>query len=60
MKKKILIFIIAYKAKHRLLNVYNKIPSQKLKKYDSKILISDDASKDETILYMNKIYGKKY
>ena len=59
MKKKILIFIIAYKAKHRLLNVYNKIPSQKLKKYDSKILISDDASKDETILYMNKIYGKK-
>ena len=34
-KKKILIFIISYKASFRLLDVYKKIPFKKLKKYMS-------------------------
>ena len=39
MKKKILIFIITYKASYRLLDVYNKIPFKKLKKYKINVLL---------------------
>ena len=59
MKKKILIFIITYKAKHRVLDVFKKIPFKKLNKFDCNVLISDDASKDETIFFINKIRGKR-
>ena len=58
MKKKILIFIITYKASFRLLDVYNNIPFKKLKKYKINILISDDKSSDDTIKYARKIYLK--
>ena len=57
-KKKILIFVISYKASFRLKNVFNKIPFKKLKKYSIHVLISDDASKDDTILYAKKILKK--
>tara|TARA_B100002003_G_C14084951_1_gene521903 strand:- start:422 stop:1189 length:768 start_codon:yes stop_codon:yes gene_type:complete len=57
-KKKILIFIITYKALHRLLDVYNSIPFKKLKKYKINVLISDDKSDDDTIKYARKIYSK--
>ena len=58
MKKKILIFIITYKASYRLLDVYNGIPFKKLKKYKINVLISDDKSDDDTIKYARKIYSK--
>ena len=54
-KKKILIFIISYKASFRLLDVYKKIPYKKLKKYNVSVLFSDDASKDDTIRFATKI-----
>ena len=44
-RKKILIFIIFFKASFRLLDVYKKIPFKKLKKYNITVLFSDDASK---------------
>lgn len=59
MKKKILIFIITYKAKHRVVDVFKKIPFKKLRKFNCNVLISDDASKDETVSFINKIQGKK-
>ena len=55
---KLLIFIISYKASHRLRDVFNKIPFKKLKKYNIEILISDDCSKDNSILYAKKIKKK--
>ena len=58
MKKKILIFIITYKASFRLKNVYNEIPFKKLKNHKVDILICDDASKDDTITYAVKIKNK--
>ena len=59
MKKKILIFIITYKAKHRVVDVFKKIPFKKLRKFNCNVLISDDASKDETVSFINQIQGKK-
>ena len=56
MKKKILIFIITYKASYRLLDVYNSIPFKKLKKYKINVLISDDKSDDDTIKYARKTW----
>ena len=58
-KKKILIFIISYKASHRILDVYNQIPIKKLKKFEIKILISDDHSNDDTADYIKKINKNK-
>ena len=57
-KKKILIFIITYKASQNLCEVFNKIPFKKLKKYKIKIFISDDKSNDDTIKFAQKIYSK--
>ena len=57
-KKKLLIFIITYKASFRLLDVYNQIPFKNLKKYKIKVLISDDKSGDDTIKYAQIIYKK--
>ena len=54
MKRKILIFVVTYKASFRILRLINKIPFSKLKKINYKILISDDNSEDEdTIKYIN-------
>ena len=58
MKKKILIFIISYKASHRITRVYNKIPFDKLKKFNVNTLISDDFSNDDTISYIRKLKNK--
>lgn len=58
-KKKILIFIISYKASHRILDVYNQIPIKKLKKFKINILISDDSSNDDTLDYIKKINKNK-
>ncbi len=54
-KKKVLIFIICYQSSFRLLDLFKKIPFKKLKKYDYKILISDDCSDDDTINFAKKI-----
>ena len=51
---KILVFIITYKASHRVLDVVKKIPFGYLKNYKYQILISDDCSKDDTINYIKK------
>jgi len=56
MKKKILIFIIAYKASFKLEDVFRKIPFNRLNKFNTKVLISDDNSQDETINFAYKIY----
>lgn len=58
MVKKILIFIITYKASFRLRDVYNEIPFEKLKKYNIEILISDDMSQDDTFHFAKKIKKK--
>jgi hypothetical protein len=58
-KKKILIFIISYKASYRVYNVYNKIPFSKLKNFITKVLLSDDCSKDDTFAHIKKIKNSK-
>ena len=58
MKKKILIFIITYKASYRLKKIFDLIEFKKLKKYKVKILISDDDSQDDTIEMAKEIYKK--
>ena len=57
-KKKILIFIISYKASHRVRDVFKKIPFKKLSKYQVHTLISDDKSGDDTFKYIKKIKKK--
>ena len=58
-KKKLLIFILSYKASHRITEVYNKIPFDKLRKFDVNVLISDDCSNDDTKTYIKKRSSKK-
>lgn len=59
MKKKLLIFIITYKAQFRIKRVFEQIPFSKLKNFKVEILISDDASKDTTIKFIRNISYKK-
>jgi len=54
-KKKVLIFIISYKASHRITQVYKQIPFERLKEFNVKVLISDDCSNDDTITYIKKL-----
>ena len=56
---KILLFIVTYKASYRIKKVIQEIPLQYLKKYNYKILISDDSSNDNTLKYIKNI-KKKY
>ena len=58
-EKKILIFIISYKASYRILDVYNQIPFKKLKKFEISVLVSDDCSNDDTVEYIKKINKNK-
>ena len=58
MKKKILIFIITYKASFRLKKVFDLIEFKKLKNYNVKVLISEDNSKDDTLDIAKKIYKR--
>ena len=57
-KKKLLIFIITYKASYRLNEVIKRIPFKNLTNYNTSILISDDASGDDTIEYVKNIKNK--
>jgi len=59
MKKKLLIFIITYKAKKKVYKVFKKINFNKLRNYNTSLLISDDFSNDETVFYCNKIKEKR-
>jgi GT2 family glycosyltransferase len=63
MKKKILIFIVTYKASFRLLKLIQNIPYEKLFNFNYTIYISDDNSKDlDSLKYINlvkKKYGSK-
>ena len=58
-KKKVLIFIISYKASFRVRDVFNEIPFKKLKNYNIKTLISDDCSNDDTIKYAKILKKQK-
>ena len=58
-KKKVLIFILCYKASFRLLEVFNQIPFNRNKDFDLSVLISDDNSKDDTLHYAKKIKSIK-
>jgi glycosyltransferase involved in cell wall biosynthesis len=58
MKKKILIFIITYKASFRLKKVFELIKFKELKNYNIKVLISEDQSGDDTLEIAKKIYKK--
>ena len=55
---KILLFIVTYKASYRVRKVINEIPFTYFKKFNYKVLISDDSSNDNTINYMNNIKKK--
>ena len=57
-KKKLLIFIISYKASFRVKEVFDKIPFKRLKNFRINVLISDDRSMDDTIDYAKKIKKK--
>ena len=59
MKKKILIFIVTFKASFRVLNLIKKMPFKKLSKYNYEIYISDDNSNDKiTFKYINLVKSK--
>ena len=59
MKKKVLIFVVTYKASFRVVRLINKIPFFKLKNFNLKILISDDNSEDkDTIKYIQLVKNK--
>ena len=58
MKKKILIFIITYKASYRLKKVFDLIPFKKFDNYKIKVLISEDKSRDDTLKIAEKIHKK--
>ena len=55
---KVLLFIITYKASYRVVKVINEIPINYFKKFNYKILISDDLSQDSTINYIKNIKQK--
>ena len=55
---KILIFIITYKASFRVNNILKEMPFNYLKKFNYKILLSDDCSNDDTKDFIIKIKNK--
>ena len=50
MKKKLLIFVVTYKASFRIFNLIKKIPFKELSKFNYQIYISDDNSDDNVFL----------
>ena len=56
---KVLLFIVTYKASYRIRKVINEIPLKFFKKYNYKILISDDFSNDNTKAHIDYV-KKKY
>ena len=57
-KKKILIFIPAYNVEKKIDKVIKKIPKEVYKKYNVRILIIEDNSKDNSLLSIRKIIKK--
>lgn len=55
---KILIFIITYKASFRVKNILKEMPISFLRKFDYKILISDDYSGDDTKYFITELKNK--
>ena len=51
--------LTTYKANFRIKKVFKLLPLSKLKNYKVKIFISDDASNDETVNYIERIKKKK-
>ena len=60
MKKKLLIFVVTYKASFRVLNLINKIPFKKLSNFNYQIYISDDNSDDNISLKYLKLTKYKF
>lgn len=60
MKKKILIFIVTYKASFRILRLIQKIPYKKLSNFNYIIYISDDHSEDLSTLKYIKLVKNQY
>ena len=60
MKKKILIFIPAYNVEKKIISVLKKIPKLIFKKYNIKIIIIDDHSKDNTLKIIKRFIQKKF
>jgi GT2 family glycosyltransferase len=60
MKKKLLIFVVTYKASFRILNLINKIPFKELSKYNYQIYISDDNSDDNISLKYLELTKNKF
>ena len=60
MKKKLLIFVVTYKASFRIFNLIKKIPFKKLSKFDYQIYISDDNSDDNISLKYIKLTKYKF
>ena len=58
MKYKILVFIITYKASFRVLDLVKKIPFKYIKTHNYTIYASDDASGDNTYLYLKRLKQK--
>ena len=60
MKKKLLIFIVTYKASFRLLKLIQKIPYKKLSNFNYNIYISDDHSEDLSTFKYIKLVKNRY
>ncbi|MFL2851965.1 MAG: hypothetical protein ACJZ76_03070 [Candidatus Pelagibacter sp.] len=60
MKKKLLIFVVTYKASFRIFNLIKKIPFKKLSKFNYQIYISDDNSDDNISLKYIKLTKYKF
>ena len=60
MKKKLLIFIVTYKASFRLLKLIQKIPYKKLSSFNYNIYISDDHSEDLSTFKYIKLVKNRY
>lgn len=59
-KEKILIFIPAFNVENKILKVLKKIPKNVFRNYNSKIIIIEDCSVDNTLEIVNKITKNKF
>ena len=60
MKKKCLIYVVAYNHENFILDTLNKIPKQLSSRYNVEILVADDFSSDKTIKIAKKFNPKKF